>query len=264
MIPAAPQYLLRSPDRSDTPFPEILDRYNGFVPGREGMDLRPLMELRIENAYYQKGMPKRGLNGFLGTEVARYRVQPRGGLRLISVQSMENRPNDQPAVQHLIARSQIGFRDYRFYFEILFKDESRTRGSVLLAANSTGELNQLAARLLAQPDSVCGVASPHCTVFPEACSVSIEMQIVVNGAPRTVLWGSSLASVAAHPRSIQLLRRYRGSFTPVELDVRDPQALRLPLLPGDRIRISDIETETATVRVCEQIGLPRRIAVASL
>jgi hypothetical protein len=36
------------------------------------MELRPQMELRIENAYYRKGMPKRGLDGFLGTEIARY------------------------------------------------------------------------------------------------------------------------------------------------------------------------------------------------
>ncbi len=94
VVPHTPNYLLRSPDASDTPFPEVLRNYNGFEPGHGGMDLRPGMELSIENAYYADGMPKRGLNGFLGTEVARYEVRPRG-LRLLSVQPMKNRPADQ-------------------------------------------------------------------------------------------------------------------------------------------------------------------------
>ena len=88
VLPKSTDYLLRSPDRADTAFPDVLRRYNGFEPARNSVELRPLMELRVENAYYQKGMPKRGLNGYLGTEVARYRLVPRGGLRLLSVQPM--------------------------------------------------------------------------------------------------------------------------------------------------------------------------------
>jgi hypothetical protein len=61
------------------------------------------------------------------------------------------------------------------------------------------------------------------------------MQIVVNGAPRSVLWGSLLASVAKQPRHVQLLRHYAGRLTPVEIDASDPKALRLPLLPGDQV-----------------------------
>jgi hypothetical protein len=55
------------------PFPDVLRVYNGFEPGRAWMELRPGMELRIENAYYQPGMPRSGLNGFLGTEIAQYK-----------------------------------------------------------------------------------------------------------------------------------------------------------------------------------------------
>jgi hypothetical protein len=38
-----------------------------------------------------------------------------------------------------------------------------------------------------------------------------------------------------HPRKLQLLRLHDGRLTPVRIDVADPNALRLPLLPGDRV-----------------------------
>ncbi len=234
VLPAQPQYLLRSPDATTTPFSDVLSSYNGFVPGKDWMDLRSKMQLRIENAYYQKGFPKRGLNGYLGTEIAQYRVTREGRLRLISVKPMADRPVDQLPVQQLVTATQERYRFHRFYFEILFRKS--VQGSVLLGANSADEIASLAAQLLRQPDSVCGNESKHCTVFPEACSVSAEMEIVVNGAPTTVGWGSLLASIADHPQQVDLLRSYAGRPTPIEIDPHDPGALRLPLLPGDQIR----------------------------
>ncbi len=233
-MPGQPQYLLRSPDSTTTPFNEVLDRYNGFVPGKDWMDLRPRMELRIENAYYQPGAPRRGLNGYLGTEIAQYRVTPEGTLHLLSVKPMAGRPGNDAPVQQLISPGQEHYRFHRFYFEILFRNSAR--GSVLLGANSAAGIDSLAARLLSEPDSVCGRESIYCTVFPEACSVSAEMEIVVNGARKVVLWGSSLASVATNPRELNLRRFYNGSQRPIEIDPHDPDALRLPLLPGDQIR----------------------------
>lgn len=238
VLPASPDYLLRSPDGARTPFPEVLRRYNGFEPGRSGMDLRPQMELRIENAYYQDGMPRRGLAGFLGTEVAKYQVGLQGGLTLLSVQPMRERPTNQIPVQELIPAAQQHFHYYRFYYEILFKKDSETRGSVLLGAASPGELSEAAAALTTDPDSVCGNKSPRCTVFPDACSVSLEMEIAVNGASQSVLWGTDLGGVLNHQaRPVNLQRVYRGRARRVQVDGRDVNALKLPLLPGDRIQL---------------------------
>jgi hypothetical protein len=234
VVPGQPQYLLRSPDASTTPFNDVLDRYNGFVPGKDWMDLRPRMQLRVENAYYKPGTPKRGLNGYLGTEVAQYRVTKEGTLHLLSFKSMADRPVDQPAVQQLVPHTQERYRFHRFYFEILFKNSAQ--GSVLIGANSAEEIARLAGELISHPDSTCGAQSTHCTVFPELCSVSAEMEIVVNGASKVVLWGSSLASIATNPRELNLRRFYNGSQRPIEIDPHDAIALRLPLLPGDQIR----------------------------
>ncbi len=192
------------------------------------------MELRIENAYYQPGSSRRGLDGFLGTEIARYRVQA-NGLQLVSVQSMKERPPNDTPVQGLISPTVAAARYYRLYFEIVFNHANNTHGSVLLAADSTEELDQLSAQLN-HPETVCNKASTHCTAFPEACSVSIEMQVVINGKPISLLWGSKLASVVGdHPQHLELKRFYAGRLTPVQINPRDADALHLPLLPGDHI-----------------------------
>src|SRR5579872_1817679 len=77
VLPASPDYLLRSPDLRDTPFAEVLSRYTSLAPRQGWVDLRPRMELRIENAYYRAGSPKHGVTDFLGTEIARFQVDPK-------------------------------------------------------------------------------------------------------------------------------------------------------------------------------------------
>jgi hypothetical protein len=85
----------------------------------------------------------------------------------------------------MISAPETTFRYYRFYFEIVLKRNSGSHGSVLLGANSKEELDRLSAQLN-QTEAVCNAASIHCAVFPEACSVSVEMKIVVNGKLRIV------------------------------------------------------------------------------
>jgi hypothetical protein len=133
------------------------------TPGQGWLDLRPPMQLRVENAYYREGAPKRGLNGYLGTEIAYYQVQPNGHLRLLSTRPMKDRPHDQPPVDRLMPPFIRRYRYHRFYFAIVFKRNAAERGSVVLT----------------EPDAVCNDRSTHCVVFPEACSVAVE----VNGQP---------------------------------------------------------------------------------
>jgi hypothetical protein len=144
------------------------------APGRGWIDLYPPMQLRVENAYYREGATKRDLGAYIGTEIAHYQVQRNGSLRLLATQSMKDRPRDQPPVESLMQSSIQRYHYHRFYFAVLFKRNSSARGSVVLGARSTAELDRLTEQLLADPDSVCNDRSTHCTVFPHDCSVSIE------------------------------------------------------------------------------------------
>lgn len=238
VVPATPNYILLYPDSHQATFADILRMYNGFEPGRPWVDLRPGMELRIEDAYYEPGASRRELAGFLGTEVAQYKMRSNGGLQLVSLRLMKNAPSGQAPVQQLIPAPQKRHRQFRFYYEVLFKRGGESHGSVLLSANASAEISRLTAELTSDPDSVCNERSGNCTVFPDACSVSVEMEIVVNGSPLNVVWGAVLSDIAKHPHHLELVRIYQGRLTPVKLDANDTKALRLPLLPGDHVKWS--------------------------
>jgi hypothetical protein len=217
------------------PFPELLGKFTTLDHG--WVDLRPDMGIRVENAYYREGAARRGLENYLGTEVARYRVSPSGGLRQVAFEaSLERIPSDQPAVQLLLTPAKLRFHFHRYFYQVFFKRRDRPVAAILLSAGSKQEIEELTVKLLEDAESVCHTGSRNCTMFPETCTVSLEMRVMVNGVGRTVSWGSTLANVSAHPRSLELLREFAGRPTRVEIDPHDPQALRLPLLPGDRLK----------------------------
>lgn len=234
VIAAKPEYQLRAPDSQETPFSNVL---NQFTPQSSAwVELRPAMELRVEMAYYREGSRRRGLADYLGTATAHYQVRPNETLRLVSTQSaVKERPTDQPAIEKLIEPAQAHHRFHRFFYEILLNRKAELRGAVLLGAASTGELDRLTGQLLSDPAALCSARPRQCTIFPEKCIASLEIEIVVNGESRTVLWGCSLSSIVPKPRQLQLMRPDRGRLVPVDLDASDPSALRLPLLPGDHI-----------------------------
>jgi hypothetical protein len=76
VLPGSPNYVLRSPDHKDTPFPEVPANFTKLAVG--WVDLQRDMGIRIENAYWREGSPKRGIQDFLGTEVAQYNVSSKG------------------------------------------------------------------------------------------------------------------------------------------------------------------------------------------
>src|SRR5579871_1695207 len=100
------------------------------------VDLRPQMEIRIQNAYYRDGSPKRGIDGYLGTESAHFQVRGRG-LKLLAVENLlKPHPREQPPVQELIPESQRRYARYRYFYAVVFNHRGNIRGSVLLGGGS--------------------------------------------------------------------------------------------------------------------------------
>jgi hypothetical protein len=232
VLPGQPQYILRTPDRTDVPFP--IGSYSYVGPG--WVDLRDAMELRIENAYFREGAPERTIANYVGTETITYRVSENGELRQLNLRSMPQRPADQLPVEKLLTAAGQHSRHHRFFYQVVMSRTSSASSALLLSAHSNKELEMLTKSLTADPDSICNPGSRNCTAFPIACSASLHMEIVTNGAPRTVLWGSTLVGVV--PKSfadLRLLRFHNRRLVPVELDASDRNALSLPLLPGDHV-----------------------------
>jgi hypothetical protein len=199
------------------------------------------MEFRIEGAYYREGSPRRSSADYLGIETAVYEVRPNGTLRLGSVNSFldqpsgKQQPRDQPAVQLLVRPRNLTWRYHRLFFQVVMSRTGTIRPAVLIGSRSIAELDNFTKRFLEGQYSVCDPGSNRCNAFPEWCTASLAIGIVVNGTARKVVWGSTLGSVAPHPSRVELLRVSNGRLAPVRIDATDPEALRLPLMHGDQV-----------------------------
>jgi hypothetical protein len=194
------------------------------------LNLAPGIRLRIENAYWEPGAVKRGLAGYLGTEIATYGVAPNGSLRFVVGESKMTvqRPKDQEAAKDLLPSSHLRSRFYRLYYAVKFSKSTGPGAPVLLGARSPAELEQMGSRLKEAPDEVCRAGSVRCTVFPESCTVSAEMVVVVNGQPTPFLYGSTLAAVAKGHTSVML---ERGGIA-----LNSERLMQVPLMPNDVVR----------------------------
>jgi hypothetical protein len=230
------QYLLQSPRSVSTPLGSSLRDY-GFANEDGSVNLRPGVQLRVENAYYEKGLPRRGLTGFLGTETVRYELR-RNGLRQIDFRSaLAARPDDQPTAAALIAPAQMRLPFHRLFFAVPFRRAGQASGAVLLSARRAADLDRLAARLRADPDLACA-DNAACTIFPEACTAAPEIEVFANGAPRAVIWGNTIQNVffpGTPPANLAIHRLFENKLVPVVFDASDPLTLRTPLFPGDRL-----------------------------
>jgi hypothetical protein len=196
------------------------------------LDLRPGVRFSVEQAYYSPGATRRGLTGYLGTRVATFGFRPNGDLLLVSDESkpFQAVPPNQLPTEPLLPPHMRSKRRYRFFYAVTFARSGRPSSPVLLGARSIKEIEELSARLKAAPDDVCSPQSVQCAVFPEGSTVSISMEIVVNGAPQVVLWGSVVGSVTGGRPASRLERMASGS-----LEVLPNGNPTIRLLPGDRI-----------------------------
>jgi hypothetical protein len=191
---------------------QVVDLSKGWVDVTEGM------VLLVENAYFRDGATTRTIADYIGTEKLALRAG-RGGLTVTDHVPLPGRPSKQPPVVALFPEKERRRRQHRLYFQVVVDKTSGKAKAVVLGAGSRGEMAALAARLTGK--TIC---AGGCTVFPEGSSVSLAMEIFVNGQPRTVLWGSNPKSVAGAQRIFTLRRG--DKVMPTETGA---------LLPGDRI-----------------------------
>jgi hypothetical protein len=239
VAPSPSGYALTNGKQSE-PYSQMLQRFNRFETGSGWVDIKPYMRLQVENAYYEPGRPKRGLNGFIGTERVWYRKPEPPGLIEggIEPKMLAPRPVGEPAVETLLASEARKFGAYRLFFSVRINRRGATRGAVLLGAPTESELESRAAALLADPDSVCREGTAECTVFPEVCTVAPEIEVTVNGEQKVFIWGTALSSAVGEAKQVRLTRLLAGKRSSVPIDAADKNALRLPLLPGDEIRLN--------------------------
>lgn len=230
---------LRSPDGSLTPLGDTLA---AFYNQREGwVELQPGMTLKLERAYFTSASISKRLENFVGLESALFRTGPRGTLERKELTLLPQRPKDQPSITAELAGEQIRLRQHRLYFQVALDKTSGKSNAVLLSASSRPRI--LEAKDVAQ---LCGAGrgkgkgkqsgAVSCKVFPEGSSVSLALDITLNGKVKNMLWGSTLGNAVGAAETFKLQRLYRGKWAEVKLDPRDPAARKLLLLPLDVIQ----------------------------
>ena len=103
-----------------------------------------------------------------------------------------------------------------------------------MGADSREALRRQDLQLKANARAVLGDSEANSVIFPRNVTVSLQFEILVNGKPASVSWGSSVKNVVGERSSFSMLRRYGRRNVPVNIDAKDPEALRLSVLPGDR------------------------------
>jgi len=235
LLPAQPEYVVQSPDAARTPYPDVLRSYT--ASGEGWVQLQPGIGLLMERAYFRAEAPIEDIRSYLGTETVRYRVTWTDGLTASGpVQHLAERPSTVPPVEQLIAEDQLRRRYHRLFYQVLLNPTDTHRVAILVSGSSLEQIESLTASFLTNPKSVCAGSSHQCVIFPTHTSLSVEIEIVVDGVMQRVPWGRRLSDIrplGPHPR---LFRRYQGRLTPVEFDPTDSATLAVPLLPGDRIQ----------------------------
>lgn len=230
VVPSNPHYLLRSPDGQSRAFPETTERFSSANDG--WIDLTPGLTLQVSRVYFQPAESRR-IQDYLGEEILRLEAQG-GSLRTIDFRPLPARPNGQPSVEATIPPPHRTARFHRLFFQVALDSTSGPARAVLLSAESQSAIGTFSHRLL-RGTGCSATTEPevHCLVIPEGTTASVLCNVVVNGKPLTVPWGTTVLGVVSSARPVRLSRQFRNRMAPVQLDSTDQDALRLPLLPGD-------------------------------
>lgn len=223
----------------------IYFRY-GFNRWRSYLDLQPGLVINVQWALARGGEPAGADLQDLNVGMRRYRVTPReasSGIRLVrgeeSVTAGEVPREGVPELER------AGMPHYRLFFLTKFLKIAGQpeRSAALVGVPRMQDLRETTARFLEDADAACqgkfASPPPDCIAVDRRISFVPEVGVEVNGRAEFVNLGTDLATVLrAHkaPGAFTLERLCGSRYCQVLFPAGDPNALRVPLLAGDRVR----------------------------
>jgi hypothetical protein len=217
------------------------NRWKGYV------DLRPGLNLGVQYALSRGGEAWGTSLEDLDVGMRRYSVQARpgeSGVRLVrGPESVSNGVDPGPRVPDL-AGSRMAY--YRLFFltKYLKIAGEPERHAVIVGAPRLADLREYSARFLEDADLTCQGkltrTQPECIAVDKRISFLPEIQVTINGEAAHFTIGTDLRSVLYARRALgkrySLERRYGNGWRKVAFPNGDTEALRVPLLDGDRVR----------------------------
>lgn len=232
VIPSKPHYLLRYPDGKTRAFPDTTASLSNAFEG--WIDLGSGMTLTLERTYFEPPESRR-IQDYIGLETIQFRAETTGGpLRQIEYRPLESRPRDEPSLRSAIPGGQLVCRYHRLFFQTVVDKESGPARAVLVSASSQSESVALSKDLIRGLGCETSLRPGlYCSAIPNGTTASVFFDVIVNGKATSVAWGSTVAQLVGAKRPIRVWRKNRSRMAPVIFESADPEALRLPLLPGD-------------------------------
>jgi hypothetical protein len=219
---------------------------------RPGSDQTPDNLIGYETAHYvflpdpnpasKSKTPRTTTSDFVPSNVSADRIR-------LSLSRATEVLNGDPAIEKRTLRNDLHFPQSPAYFRFFFMADDnastvRITRAILLSAPDQSLLAQAIATRQASAEKFCAtLALPTvtCTVFPKNFGVSPELRIRANHQDYYVGVGAFLQQAIDYhpgdhpPKTLKVLRPFRGRLVPVKFDPKSDDILKLVLLPGDEI-----------------------------
>ena len=229
----------------------------GYWAGKGVMDLRAGLRLEVERAYYRDtalNMAAKSLANYIGTSDATYEIEEKQGRNIhFRLNGVAYKPHE------LSSRHDRGIPDftlpkfaspapfYRLLLATDFVPDRIKRAALLVGAATIDQINAVTKLFQARHGLGCADLTQAnnviCVEFDGEVTVSPEVQVVVNGQIKYLIWGSTIRRLFAEqqvgqltiPKTLHIERLFDTQYSEIHFPPDDDAILDLTLVGGDRV-----------------------------
>jgi hypothetical protein len=249
--PARDYILQNVPTR---PSDSLFNAY-GYRIERSGVNLKPNLRLKIERAYFST--TDKSDKNYLGVSTVIFDIATNSDGSLHFQQSQPIRYNPDSLSQTDNERSRdlaiLNLKPQKFYRVLFYTHQVPTDqnfSAALIGSDDSAHLDDFEQKMRADPGASCsssttksGENAPatnndvQCLTFRGFATVSVQIQVELNGQPKYIDWGTKVTSVVPDKslKSLKIQRLFANSYSPIQFNPRDPAIQDLTLVGADHL-----------------------------
>ena len=217
----------------------------GYRIERSGVNLKPDLRLKVERAYFSAS--EKSDKNYLGVSTVLFDVTPNseGLFRFQQAQPIHYSPDslaqiDREGSRDLAILDLKPQKHYRVLFYTHQVPTDQNFSAALIGADDSARLDQFEQAMRADAGASC-TSSTHddvqCLEFRGFVTVSVQIQIELNGKPQFVDWGTAVKGVVPlkSRKSLKIQRRLGDTYYDLTFNRSDKNILDLTLVGADRL-----------------------------
>jgi hypothetical protein len=217
----------------------------GYRIERSGVSLKPNLRLKVERAYFSSS--EKSDKNYLGLSDVLFDVTPNsdGSLQFQQAQALHYAPDSLAKTDHEGSRDLAILtlkpqKHYRVLFYTHQVPADQNFSAAIIGADDPARLDAFEQAMRADAGASCS-SSTHddiqCLEFRGFVTVSVQIQIELNGKPKFVDWSTTVKAVVPPKslKSLKIQRRFGNSYYDVTFNRSDKNILDLTLVGADRL-----------------------------